>query len=129
MTRFAITWLIAVTVAALGLFHVSHQVEQLKNELIREQRSILRDQETIHVLEAEWSYLNRPERIADLARRHLALVPLSADRMVSIQDLPQRQEPGAGLPVPGLISTETIPQSIVPTLTSSKVGTSSRTGP
>ncbi len=122
MTRFAVTWLIAVTVAALGLFHVSHEVEQLENELIREQRSILRERETIHVLEAEWSYLNRPERIADLARRHLALVPLSADRMVSIQDLPQRQEPGAGLPVPGLISTETIPQPIVPTLTSSRTG-------
>ena len=122
MTRFAITWLIAVTIAALGLFHVSHRVEQLENELIREQRSILQEREAIQVLEAEWSYLNRPERIADLAKRHLALVPLSADHMVSIHDLPKRQEPGAENPVPGLHSMETILQSITPTLTSSRTG-------
>jgi cell division protein FtsL len=122
MTRFAITWLIAVTVAALGLFHVSHRVEQLENELLLEQRSILQEQQNIDILKAEWSYLNRPERIADLAQRHLALVPLSADRMVSIDDLPQRQEPGAGSPVPGLSSEETIPQAISPTLTSTRTG-------
>ena len=122
MTRFVITWLIAVTIAVLGLFHVSHRVDQLENELIREQRSILREREAIDVLKAEWSYLNRPERIADLAERYLALVPLSADRMVSIHDLPQRQEPGAGLPVPGLQSEETFPQSLLPTLTSTRAG-------
>lgn len=129
MTRFAITWLIAVTVAALGLFHVSHQVEQLKNELIREQRSILRDQETIHVLEAEWSYLNRPERIADLARRHLALIPLSADRVVSIQDLPQRLEPGTESSVPGLPSTRSAIDAISPALASTAARASVRATP
>jgi cell division protein FtsL len=122
MTRFAVTWLIAVTVAALGLFHVSHRVEQLENELRIEQRSILQEQQNIDILKAEWSYLNRPERIADLAERHLALVPLSADHMIGIQDLPQRQEPGAESSVPGLPSEEIISQPISPTLTSTRTG-------
>ena len=114
MTRFAMTWLMAVIVAALGLFYVSHRVELLEGELTREQRAIVEHQEAIHVLKAEWSYLNRPERIADLARRHLALIPLSADRVVSIQDLPQRLEPGTESSVPGLPSTGSAVEPISP---------------
>ena len=125
MTRFAITWLMAVIVAALGLFYVSHRVELLEGELTREQRAIVQHQEAIHVLEAEWSFLNRPERIADLARRHLALIPLSADRVVSIQDLPQRLEPGIEISVPGLLSTgsatEPIPSALAGTAAEASV--------
>ncbi len=129
MTRFAITWLMAVIVAALGLFYVSHRVELLESELNREQRAIVQHQEAIHVLEAEWSYLNRPERIADLARRHLALIPLSADRVVSIQDLPQRPEPGTESSVPGLPSTRSAVKAISPALASTAAGASERATP
>ncbi len=125
MTRFVITWLAAVTLGAIGLFYVSHQVEQLEDQLAREDRAILRHQEAIHVLQAEWSYLNRPERIADLARRHLALSPLSADRVIGIQDLPQRPEPGDDLSDPGLpaltASLDAGAGPVVPTLTSVRI--------
>ena len=125
MTRFVITWLATVTVGAIGLFYVSHQVEQLEDQLAREDRAILRHQEAIHVLRAEWTYLNRPERIADLARRYLALAPLSADRVVGIQDLPQRPEPGDGLSDPGLPSLEVSlgagARPVVPALTSVRI--------
>lgn len=118
MTRFAATWLIAVTAAALGLFYVSHTVERLEQELAREQRAILEHQEAIHVLQAEWSYLNRPERIADLAQRFLALAPLSAGHVVGIKDLPQRLEPGTGTTVPGLPSVASTAAQGQPTLAS-----------
>lgn len=101
MTRFAVTWLIAVTFAALAVFYVSQTAERLDRELALQQRAILQHQEAIHVLEAEWSYLNRPERISLLAERYLALAPLSADHVVGIKDLPQRLEPGNDA-VPGL---------------------------
>ena len=129
MTRFAMTWLMAVIVAALGLFYVSHRVELLEGELTREQRAIVEHQEAIHVLKAEWSYLNRPERIADLARRHLALIPLSADHVVSIQDLPQRLEPGTESSVPGLPSTRSAVEPISPALASTATGASVRAAP
>ncbi len=102
MTRFAASWLIAVTVGALALFYVSHTVERLEEGLAREQHAILQHQEAIHVLEAEWSYLNQPRRIADLAQRYLALAPLSADHVVGIKDLPQRLELGNDDVVPGV---------------------------
>ncbi len=102
MTRFAVTWMFVVTCAALAVFYVSQTVEGLERELAVQQRTILKQQEAIHVLEAEWSYLNRPERISLLAERYLALGPLSADHVVGIKDLPQRLEPGGNDEDPGL---------------------------
>ncbi len=102
MTRFAVTWMFVVTCAALAVFYVSQTVEGLERELALQQRTILKQQEAIHVLEAEWSYLNRPARISLLAERFLALTPLSADHVVSIKDLPQRLESGNIEELPGL---------------------------
>jgi hypothetical protein len=120
LTRFAASWLIAVTVGALALFYVSHTVERLEGNLAREQHAILQHQEAIHVLKAEWSYLNQPWRIADLAQRYLALAPLSADRVVGIKDLPQRLEPGNDDVVPGLSPANPAVAPAQPTLASMK---------
>ena len=122
MTRFAVTWLFVVTCAALAVFYVSQTVEGLERELALQQQTILKQQEAIHVLEAEWSYLNRPERISVLAERFLALAPLSADHVVSIKDLPQRLEPGDENAVPGLPQAEGQSLSAKATLASVRSG-------
>jgi hypothetical protein len=97
-----------VTCAALAVFYVSQTVTDLERELALQQRTIVQHQEAIHVLEAEWSYLNRPDRISLLAERFLALAPLSADHVVGINDLPQRPEPGDDDMVPGLPIAESV---------------------
>jgi hypothetical protein len=80
-------------VAGIGLFHVAYRVQSLEEELARVNRDILRERETIHVLRAEWSYLNEPSRLAELSRRHLTLAPISASQMLRIEDLPLRLPP------------------------------------
>ena len=85
-----LAWIAAIAVAALGLFHVKYQVQRLESDLTQIQREIQDQQEAIHVLKAEWSFLNRPARIADLATRHLGLEPMAADRFTPIGDLPRR---------------------------------------
>ncbi len=62
----------------------------MEKELGIVHRDILRHQEAIQVLKTEWSYLNQPARIADLARRHLGLRPLTARQFVRLDDLPAR---------------------------------------
>ena len=91
--RGTLLWLTLAIVAGAGLFHVSYRVQSLEEELTRVNRDMLSEQETIHLLRAEWSYLNEPTRLADLTRRHLTLAPLSADQMVRIEDLPLRLPP------------------------------------
>ena len=77
-------------IAALFLFAVKQEVRQMEEDLQAAHRDILKQQEAIHVLETEWSYLNQPARVADLAKRHLGLEPISAERIVRLEDLPRR---------------------------------------
>ena len=91
--RATLLWLALAIVAGAGLFHVSYRVQSLEEELMQVNRGVLREQETIHLLHAEWSYLNEPARLAELTRRHLPLAPLSASQMVRIEDLPLRLPP------------------------------------
>ena len=96
----AMFWLAAVAVAAIGLFHVKYEVQRLESELKLEHRAILEDQEAVHVLKAEWSFLNRPGRLTDLASRHLGMAPLAPAQIVQIENLPLRQAPAEEHPVP-----------------------------
>jgi len=82
--------LAVAAVAALFLFALKQDVRQMEDELRTAHRDILGQQEAIQVLETEWSYLNQPARIADLAKRHLGLQPISATRVVNLDDLPLR---------------------------------------
>ncbi len=91
MTRIAgLLFLLTAASAALFLFNIKQEVREMEEELGIVHRDILRHQETIQVLEAEWSYLNRPARIAELSGRHLDLQPLVAQQFVRIEDLPYK---------------------------------------
>ncbi len=91
MTRVAgaLFFLTAVS-AALFLFHIRQQVREMEEELGIAQRNILRHQEAIQVLRTEWSYLNRPARIAELAERYLDMQQLLARQFVSFEEIPYR---------------------------------------
>ena len=90
---------VAAGSAALGLFHIADRVQRLERELARERQAIAETRESIQVLNAEWSYLNRPARIAELAERYLGFGPLDADQFVGLSQIPMRAEPD-GTPEP-----------------------------
>lgn len=99
MKRFIILcWIAAGSVTALILFQIKQEVRVLEDEIAAVQRKILKDQEAVHVLEAEWSYLNAPARIAQLAERHLGLAPIPAERIVGFDDLPLPGQPEEDAP-------------------------------
>ena len=91
MTRIAgfLLFLTAAT-AALFLFHIKQEVREMEEELGIAQRAVVRHQEAIQVLRTEWSYLNRPARIAELAERHLDMQPLAARQFVGFDEIPYR---------------------------------------
>lgn len=91
--RGTVLWIVLAIVAGMGLFHVSYRVQSLEEELTQVNRQILREQEKLHVLRAEWSYVNEPTHLAELTRNHLQLAPLQATQMVRIEDLPLRLPP------------------------------------
>lgn len=93
ISRTTFLWLLLAAVVGYGLFHVKYQVVALEEELSRLNGAILREQNQIHVLEAEWSYLNQPARLEELNDRHLHLKPIAAGQFGSIASLPMRPEP------------------------------------
>lgn len=73
---------------SFGLYVVKHRVIELEGRLTEINRNIARDQQAIHVLRAEWSYLNEPARLGDLARRHLGMTPASGGQFGTLLALP-----------------------------------------
>ncbi len=99
MKRFIIfCWLAAGSAAALILFQIKQEVRDLEQEIATTRGAILRDQEALHILEAEWSYLNSPARIAALAERHLGMAPIPAERIIGFADLPLPDNPEEEVP-------------------------------
>ena len=91
MIRFSfVIWLIVATAVAVGLYHINYEVKALERQLENVQSNIEAERERLHVLEAEWSYLNRPARIARLAREHLDMDAMQPDQVVRIDQLPPR---------------------------------------
>ncbi len=111
MTRVAGTLFFLTAVgAALFLFFIKQQVREMEEELGIAHRNILRHQEAIQVLRTEWSYLNRPARIAELAERHLAMQPLVARQFVGFEEIPYRSA-GAALPAPAQATAQATAQT------------------
>jgi hypothetical protein len=76
----------------LALYRLAHEVRKLERELVEMDRLLVAERQSIGVLEAEWSYLARPEAVQARALRHLDLVPLTARQVAQIADLPTRAE-------------------------------------
>src|SRR6185436_18633649 len=66
-----------------------------------------REQDAIANLRAEWSKLDRPDRIQELARRHLTLKSVEARQFDTLDRLPERPvelvPPGTADPIGALV--------------------------
>ncbi|MGE0653913.1 MAG: cell division protein FtsL [Alphaproteobacteria bacterium] len=88
--RATLFWIALVAAVGFGLFHVKYKVQALEEDMARLNSSIVHEQEQLHVLRAEWAYLNRPERLEDLNRRLLGLGPMAPAQIGTTDDLPAR---------------------------------------
>jgi cell division protein FtsL len=89
-------WLALVALASVGTFQLKYRVQAQEQELTRLDRQIQHDRDDIQVLHAEWAHLNDPNRLTDLARRHLDLAPVAGVQIVKFELLPQRPAPAPG---------------------------------
>lgn len=109
-----IFWVVLAGLLGYGLYHLKHEVQALEDELFRLNRQILAEQEAIHVLRAEWSYINQPQRLQALVARHLELQPTKPGQLGSLASLPSRP---AEAPAPALAdSSPAVPAPAAPPL-------------
>lgn len=82
-------WLGLIGASSAFLFKTSYEVQSLEGELRGLNRSILREQDSIRVMHAEWAFLNQPSRLQALTDQFTKLRPIAPTQMVaSAADLP-----------------------------------------
>lgn len=69
----AIAGILSIGLIVFGLFQIKYKVANLKHDLAEINRQLAADKDSIRVLKAEWSYLNKPERVGRLASKYLKL--------------------------------------------------------
>lgn len=82
---------LAAGVVGIGLFFVKHEVKEQEARLAELNREIQANQEAIHVLKAEWSFLNDPARLKQLSEKYLDMKVMGPTQVTSLQAL----SPGA----------------------------------
>lgn len=83
-------WFLGLTLMMVTIYQTSEHVQTLESQhrnLVAERQEIT---EALDVLEAEWAFLTRPERLNALAAK-LDLVPMSERHMVALKDVPTRE--------------------------------------
>ena len=74
--------LIVAAGAGLHLYQVKHSVSMLDRELreVNRQTEVVR--ERTQILRAEWALLNEPDRLRQVAQRHLVLEPMAPAQFI-----------------------------------------------
>ena len=84
----------ALILAGLGttLYQVKTGIDERQDRLQRLEIRIADTKRDIAVLEAEWAYLSRPERVLTLSSDLLQMQPIGQDRILPIDAIPMRIE-------------------------------------
>jgi cell division protein FtsL len=90
--KLALVGLVMALLAACGLYVMKDRVSQLEGELTRQQGLLAVEHSQLYRLRAEWAMLERPARLARLAAEHLDLVPAHPTQIMTVADLPRRDE-------------------------------------
>ena len=90
MARFALIFMFALM--ATGMFVIKNKVIALENDLERINAKIREDQNALHVLKAEWTYLNDPARIRNLSEKHVHMKPLRGEQIISFSAIPLKTD-------------------------------------
>ncbi len=84
--------LCAAVLGALGtlLYQVKTGIDEQQTKLKHLQKVIIKTERNIAVLEAEWAFLSRPDRVMNLSKNLLGMKPISQDRILSLDSIPMR---------------------------------------
>ncbi|WP_456305112.1 cell division protein FtsL, partial [Crenalkalicoccus roseus] len=82
--------MVAAMGAGLHVYQTKHEVALLDRELRGIVRAIEEANERSLALQAEWAWLNEPERLRQAAQRHLQLEPMQPAQFLRLADLERR---------------------------------------
>lgn len=88
----AYIWYCLTIITIFGLYQVKYSVIALEDELKGLNRQIIQTQEELHILEAEWTALNHPQRLEELNEKFVHLIPLTNDHIQEVESIAIQDE-------------------------------------
>ena len=73
---------ILLGISVFGLFQIKFKVQNLNRELAEIKQQLEHEKSSIHILKAEWAYLNQPERLNRLSKKFLDLKELKSEQIM-----------------------------------------------
>lgn len=90
MRPIELMWIPLVVGVGVSMFLLKYKVQALEDVLVAKQAQVVRDRGAIRVLEAEWTYLNDPERLRELSAQYLGFGAPAVVNIADISALPMR---------------------------------------
>lgn len=77
--------LLLLTSCIFSLFQIKFKVQNLHREAMDLRKELEHEKDNIHVLKAEWAYLNQPERLQRLSQKFLDLHEIKPEQLLPAQ--------------------------------------------
>ncbi len=85
MRRSTIFIALLTCIIGAGLFQLKYEVMRLESQYKNICHSIKNSEQSISILKAEWAHLTNPQRLQQLAQKHLGIHPLTQKQVVSFR--------------------------------------------
>jgi cell division protein FtsL len=110
--------IVALVVAAVYVYRIKFESTRKAEQVARLRLDIRRERDGIAELRAEWSKLDNPARIQELARRHLTLRMIESRQFDPLDRLPERPPdlvpPDSPDPIGNLLENRDVPTASIP---------------
>jgi hypothetical protein len=108
--------LAGLVLAAADVYKIKYESTLEAERVAKLRAELRREQDLIATLHAEWAKLDRPDRLQELAQRHLTLKPLEVRQYDPLDKLPARPielvPPGTADPIGAVIETLVDPDTL-----------------
>jgi hypothetical protein len=78
-------FILFITLLGGALFRIKYAVADLEGLHKTLRRDLLKKNEELHILKAEWAYLNEPSRLKELAQKYLSLQPINGEQLIPFE--------------------------------------------
>ncbi len=93
MRRYTTLFFFLALVLGFVLFKVKYEVVEIEEKISHTLRQMKRERATIHILKAEWSHLNEPQRLQKLAEKFLDIRPMKTEQIAVVNHGFAEQDP------------------------------------
>lgn len=84
ISRSSAFFLVLVALVGFALFQVKYEVQSMEGKISRTLHMMAEEKESLHILKAEWTYLNEPKRLQSLAEKYLDVVPMEGQQVATV---------------------------------------------